>query len=165
MLEFIVQFDNTTIDPSTLCPDTRDRASVPTDRPGSDTSLKATTENIPQVVLEIYGATNKDKTITSNPINRPIYRITARRQHQGILIHIWKKGWHFSIVWYVSDPGGASFKKKNSSLHPSPWPWSTQRRGATWGIHWRTTPPTKNPKGTRKEAISTVPLSNRRALR
>ena len=90
VLESIVQFDNTAIDPAPLHADTRDRASVPVNQPGNDTSSKATTENTPQVMPEIYGHTNKDKTINGDPLNRLIYHVTTGRQHQAILIHIFK---------------------------------------------------------------------------
>ena len=84
VLESIVQFDNTAIDPAPLHADTRDRASVPVNQPGNDTSSKATTENPPQVVPEIYGPTNKDKTINGDPLNRLIpchYRETTPSNH------------------------------------------------------------------------------------
>ena len=84
VLESIVQFDNTAIDPAPLHADTRDRASVPVNQPGNDTSSKATTENTPQVMPEIYGHTNKDKTINGDPLNRLIpchYRETTPSNH------------------------------------------------------------------------------------
>ena len=43
VLESIVQFDNTAIDPAPLHADTWDRASVPVNQLGNDTSSKVTT--------------------------------------------------------------------------------------------------------------------------